>query len=50
MHFHSRLTWFTFFITLIALGSATLVWNHTLQRDRWGELDERLLDQARHAA
>ncbi len=47
MRIHTRLAWLTFLVSLVALGSATLLWNGSLERERRAELNDRLLDQAR---
>ncbi len=47
MRIHTRLAWLSFFVTLVALGSATLFWNASLERERRRELEDRLLDQTR---
>ena len=47
MPIYTRFAWLTLAITVVALGSATMLWNTSLQGDRRQELDERLLDFAR---
>jgi len=47
MHFHTRVAWLTFAVTLVALGSATWIWNRSLENERRRELEDRLLEEAR---
>jgi two-component system phosphate regulon sensor histidine kinase PhoR len=47
MRIHTRLAWITLAISLIALGSATLLWNAGLRRERREELNQRLVDHVR---
>jgi two-component system phosphate regulon sensor histidine kinase PhoR len=46
MRIHTRLAVLSFAMTVLVLGAATLLWNHSLQRDRRAELNERLEEQA----
>jgi two-component system phosphate regulon sensor histidine kinase PhoR len=47
MRIHTRLAWITLAVCLVALGSATLLWNASLRRERRNELNDRLVDHAR---
>lgn len=47
MPIYTRFAALTLLISIVALGSATLFWNRSLQAERREELDQRLLDHAR---